>query len=122
MFGLKRKPVDLGGDTSFHDRTAGVMDRGEKSTLRLQSPPANTRTILVHKAGNYNIDLLPEGIIIKRIFSRKGVNQWLVRYHNRITEYYGPTLDSALDDFFRINPEMLSRYDENSKGKYRRSE
>lgn len=63
----------------------------------------------------YRLDYIPEGVIIKRVFPRKGVNQWMVRFHSRITEYYAPTLDEAITELFKNQPVVAERYEANRK-------
>lgn len=96
MFGLKTRP-----------KTQSQLLRDDDFLL------GDTKTVVTHIAGDYNVDFLPEGVVIKRIFPRKGVNKWVVHRWNESTEYYAPTLDAALQDFFRNHPALLAIYNTN---------
>lgn len=65
----------------------------------------------------YVIEDLPEGTVIKKIFTRqsKNLNKWRVGYHNAKTVYYGHTLEGALQEFFKNNPKFLARYWDNQE-------
>lgn len=58
------------------------------------------------------IDAIPEGVVFKRIFSRKGINRWLVRYQANGTEYYDPTLKGAIDKMMKNNRQLRKRFEE----------
>ena len=57
------------------------------------------------------LDNLPEGVLIKRVFSRKGVNKWMVRYQANNKEYYSPTIPGALATLFKNNKNLQKRYE-----------
>lgn len=118
MFGRKSKkqvPAPSYGMTLDMKNNFSITgdQRAAFEWLKEHFQEGNGKEAKYRSTPGYAIGLLPEGVIIKRIFARKGVNKWLVRYHNKKTEYYGPTLTEALQWFFRCQPEVYARYMEN---------
>lgn len=132
MFGIKsRKDRDARMETAndgdkeaannLYDKRAKADEAASAPTAKVRGPGAPA----AKSAGNalkapstlsqYRIDFIPEGVIIKRVFPRKGTNKWMVRFHSRITEYYAPTLDEAITELFKNQPVVAERYRLNAK-------
>lgn len=104
----------------FSSREKANRDTTTKNLLpedtTLAEPSAAYKS--VGPSPRYVIEDLPQGTIIKKIFTRqsKNLNKWRVSYHGSKKFYYGHTLEVALQEFFKNNPRYLGRYLDNNEG------
>lgn len=94
--------------------TTGAV-AGKIAVPQRRPNPSGTDLAVANKRREFEIDFIPEGIIIKRTFERPvkpghAPNRWRVNYWNRTPEYFGVTLDQALHEFFKNNDDLLQKY------------
>lgn len=109
-----KRPATSAGSTAHHT-TAGI-DMSDSSQNPTRKPSG--RPLEVNVAPGYRLDCIPEGVTMKRIFTRasKSGNRWRVTYQGRSQEYYGQDLGDAFHEFFKNHNDVHDRYLDNLKG------